>query len=134
MFNINGCHGSHGSHGSHGNPESGSYIEMFVCVPGDTVEFSVTVEVDKNSASALNSGEDTLDDILVFHLDNGKDYYISFYHNVGNMSSTYSYMASVSETQTKYSASASHIRHRLFSVFLERTSMMNLSSIYMHVK
>ena len=38
----------------------------------------ITVLVDKNTAASLNSGEDTLEDILVLHLDNGKDYYISF--------------------------------------------------------
>ena len=39
----------------------------------------MTVQVDKNSAAALNAGKDTFEDILVFHLDNGKDYYISFF-------------------------------------------------------
>ncbi|XP_022100456.1 inositol polyphosphate 5-phosphatase OCRL-1-like isoform X2 [Acanthaster planci] len=51
-------------------------VEVFL-MPGDTVEFSIVVQVDKSSAAALNSGEDNLEDILVFHLDNGKDYYIT---------------------------------------------------------
>ncbi|XP_038077860.1 inositol polyphosphate 5-phosphatase OCRL-like [Patiria miniata] len=51
-------------------------VEVFM-MPADTMELSLTVQVDKNTAAALNSGEDTLEDILVFHLDNGKDYYIT---------------------------------------------------------
>uniref|UniRef100_A0A8D2L6G6 phosphoinositide 5-phosphatase n=1 Tax=Varanus komodoensis TaxID=61221 RepID=A0A8D2L6G6_VARKO len=47
-------------------------------LPGD---WAVTVElelfVNKATATNLNSGEDTLEDILVLHLDRGKDYFLS---------------------------------------------------------
>lgn len=42
------------------------------------MEIKVHVEVTKETAGALNSGKDILEDILVLHLENGKDYYISF--------------------------------------------------------
>lgn len=42
------------------------------------MEVRIKVEVDKTTAGPLNSGDDTLEDILVLHLENGKDYYISF--------------------------------------------------------
>ena len=36
------------------------------------------VYVDKETAAALNSGEDKIDDILVLHLEGGKDFFVSF--------------------------------------------------------
>lgn len=41
------------------------------------LEISLEVHVTKDSVAQLNSGEDTLDDILVLHLDRGKDYFVS---------------------------------------------------------
>ena len=38
----------------------------------------MTAFIDKNTASAFNAGTDTVEDILILHLENGKDYYISF--------------------------------------------------------
>ena len=51
---------------------------FIITFSGDSQEISITVLVDKNTAASLTAGEDTLEDILVLHLDNGKDYYISF--------------------------------------------------------
>nr|XP_023690270.1 inositol polyphosphate 5-phosphatase OCRL-1-like isoform X1 [Paramormyrops kingsleyae] len=45
--------------------------------PNEMLEISLEVHVTKDSVAQLNSGEDTLDDILVLHLDRGKDYFIS---------------------------------------------------------
>ena len=42
------------------------------------IEVKVSAYIDKNTASAFNAGKDTVDDILILHLENGKDYYISF--------------------------------------------------------
>ncbi|KAI9007218.1 Endonuclease/exonuclease/phosphatase [Gaertneriomyces semiglobifer] len=46
-------------------------------VPGDTVKINITVYVDSGSAQALNAETDTLDDILVLHVENGKDFFLS---------------------------------------------------------
>ncbi|XP_033106034.1 inositol polyphosphate 5-phosphatase OCRL-like [Anneissia japonica] len=50
-------------------------------LPGDLVELTVRILVDKNTAAALNCGEDKIEDILVLHLENGKDYYITINGN-----------------------------------------------------
>ena len=36
------------------------------------------VYVDKETAAALNSGDEKIDDILVLHLEGGKDLFVSF--------------------------------------------------------
>ncbi|RKP10570.1 Endonuclease/exonuclease/phosphatase, partial [Thamnocephalis sphaerospora] len=46
-------------------------------VPGDKATISMTLLVDAVSAPALNAGEDMLEDILILHLDNGKDFFVS---------------------------------------------------------
>ena len=46
-------------------------------IPGADCEVTLEVLVDRNSAGALNSGADTLYDILVLHLDGGKDFFIT---------------------------------------------------------
>lgn len=45
-------------------------------VPGQTIEIAFIINVDRATAPELNSGQDKLDDILVLHLENGKDYFI----------------------------------------------------------
>ncbi|XP_071957184.1 inositol polyphosphate 5-phosphatase OCRL-like [Antedon mediterranea] len=50
-------------------------------LPGDLIELTVRILVDKNTAAALNSGDDKIEDILVLHLENGKDYYITINGN-----------------------------------------------------
>ncbi|XP_053486457.1 inositol polyphosphate 5-phosphatase OCRL isoform X1 [Ictalurus furcatus] len=45
--------------------------------PNETMEISLEVYVSKDSVTMLNSGEDQIDDILVLHLDRGKDYFIT---------------------------------------------------------
>ncbi|XP_052089119.1 inositol polyphosphate 5-phosphatase OCRL-like [Mytilus californianus] len=48
-----------------------------VITPGKNCEINISVFVDKKSAAVLNSGEDKLEDILVLHLNGGKDFFIS---------------------------------------------------------
>ncbi|XP_069049892.1 inositol polyphosphate 5-phosphatase OCRL isoform X2 [Lepisosteus oculatus] len=45
--------------------------------PNETLEIFLEVYVSKDSVTMLNSGEDTIEDILVLHLDRGKDYFIT---------------------------------------------------------
>ncbi|CAH1229589.1 INPP5B [Branchiostoma lanceolatum] len=46
-------------------------------MPGDSYPIEFEVYVNKNTAARLNSGEDRLEDILVLHLDGGKDYFVT---------------------------------------------------------
>jgi len=48
-----------------------------VMVPREKVNISLTVHVDNTSAPALNSASDKIEDILILHLENGKDYFIT---------------------------------------------------------
>ena len=41
------------------------------------VEIELELFVNKTTATKLNSGEDKIEDILVLHLDRGKDYFLS---------------------------------------------------------
>ncbi|XP_074658633.1 inositol polyphosphate 5-phosphatase OCRL-like isoform X2 [Tubulanus polymorphus] len=43
----------------------------------DSIEVEVEVYVNKETAPKLNSGDDNIEDILVLHLDGGKDFFIS---------------------------------------------------------
>ncbi|KAL6480172.1 hypothetical protein MHYP_G00112050 [Metynnis hypsauchen] len=45
--------------------------------PNETMEIALEVYVSKDSVTLLNSGEDKIEDILVLHLDRGKDYFIT---------------------------------------------------------
>ncbi|XP_017263815.1 inositol polyphosphate 5-phosphatase OCRL isoform X2 [Kryptolebias marmoratus] len=45
--------------------------------PNETLEIYLEVYVSKDSVALLNSGEDNIYDILVLHLDRGKDYFIT---------------------------------------------------------
>ncbi|CAH2314848.1 inositol polyphosphate 5-phosphatase OCRL-1 isoform X2 [Pelobates cultripes] len=45
--------------------------------PDETVDINLDVYVSKDSVTMLNSGEDKIEDILVLHLDRGKDYFIT---------------------------------------------------------
>uniref|UniRef100_A0A8C4E7K7 phosphoinositide 5-phosphatase n=1 Tax=Dicentrarchus labrax TaxID=13489 RepID=A0A8C4E7K7_DICLA len=47
----------------------------------ETLEIYLDVYVSKDSVTLLNSGEDTIEDILVLHLDRGKDYFITISGN-----------------------------------------------------
>uniref|UniRef100_A0A7S4P4K0 Rho-GAP domain-containing protein n=1 Tax=Paramoeba aestuarina TaxID=180227 RepID=A0A7S4P4K0_9EUKA len=46
-------------------------------IPGESVTINLTVLVDKETAPALNMGNDKLEDIVIFHIENGKDYFIN---------------------------------------------------------
>eukprot|EP01130_Rhizamoeba_saxonica_P009304 TRINITY_DN3776_c0_g1_i1.p1 TRINITY_DN3776_c0_g1~~TRINITY_DN3776_c0_g1_i1.p1 ORF type:complete len:514 (-),score=125.63 TRINITY_DN3776_c0_g1_i1:42-1454(-) len=45
-------------------------------VPGEKVTISLKIHITEETASVLNLGEETLEDILILHFQNGKDYYI----------------------------------------------------------
>ncbi|XP_075692839.1 LOW QUALITY PROTEIN: inositol polyphosphate 5-phosphatase OCRL [Rhinoderma darwinii] len=45
--------------------------------PNESVEISLDVYVSKDSVTLLNSGQDLIEDILVLHLDRGKDYFLT---------------------------------------------------------
>eukprot|EP00079_Xenopus_tropicalis_P018178 XP_004919253.1 PREDICTED: inositol polyphosphate 5-phosphatase OCRL-1 isoform X2 [Xenopus tropicalis] len=45
--------------------------------PEETVDISLEVYVSKDSVTMLNSEEDKIEDILVLHLDRGKDYFLT---------------------------------------------------------
>ncbi|XP_071313528.1 inositol polyphosphate 5-phosphatase OCRL isoform X2 [Trachinotus anak] len=49
--------------------------------PTETLEIYLEVYVSKDSVTLLNSGEDAIEDILVLHLDRGKDYFITISGN-----------------------------------------------------
>uniref|UniRef100_A0A3Q2CG51 phosphoinositide 5-phosphatase n=1 Tax=Cyprinodon variegatus TaxID=28743 RepID=A0A3Q2CG51_CYPVA len=49
--------------------------------PSEALEIYLEVYVSKDSVTLLNSGQDTIYDILVLHLDRGKDYFITISGN-----------------------------------------------------
>ncbi|KAM3612029.1 uncharacterized protein V6R79_001276 [Siganus canaliculatus] len=49
--------------------------------PNETLEIYLEVYVSKDAVTLLNSGEDSIEDILVLHLDRGKDYFITISGN-----------------------------------------------------
>ncbi|KAG7484267.1 hypothetical protein MATL_G00047230 [Megalops atlanticus] len=49
--------------------------------PNESLEICLEVYVSKDSVTLLNSGEDSIEDILVLHLDRGKDYFITISGN-----------------------------------------------------
>ncbi|XP_077465843.1 inositol polyphosphate 5-phosphatase OCRL isoform X1 [Stigmatopora argus] len=49
--------------------------------PSETLEIYLEVYVSKDSVTLLNSGGDAIEDILVLHLDRGKDYFITISGN-----------------------------------------------------
>lgn len=50
---------------------------MGIISKGSTKQVRLTVYVDKESAGAMNSGDEKLEDILVLHLEGGKDFFVS---------------------------------------------------------
>ena len=52
-------------------------FKKFCLIEGQKCDIKLEVCVDKRSAWKLNSGEDQLYDILVLHLINGKDIFIT---------------------------------------------------------
>lgn len=48
-------------------------------LPGQEVVVSISVMVDHQSAALLNTGEETLEDIIVLHIKGGKDCFISIF-------------------------------------------------------
>ena len=50
-------------------------------MPGETTSIEFTVTIDFATASILNSGNGTLNDILILRLEKGRDYYISLTGN-----------------------------------------------------
>uniref|UniRef100_F7BG47 phosphoinositide 5-phosphatase n=1 Tax=Ornithorhynchus anatinus TaxID=9258 RepID=F7BG47_ORNAN len=66
-------------------PDESSYCKPWLTVnpskgfllPGSHVEIELELFVNKTTATRLNSGEDRIEDILVLHLTQGKDYFLS---------------------------------------------------------
>ncbi|KAF6109164.1 inositol polyphosphate-5-phosphatase B [Phyllostomus discolor] len=66
-------------------PDEESYCKPWLNVnpsrgfllPESSIEIELEVFVNKTMATKLNSGEDKIEDILVLHLDRGKDYFLS---------------------------------------------------------
>lgn len=56
-----------------------SFITSYIA--DETVDISLDVYVSKDSVTILNSGEDKIEDILVLHLDRGKDYFLTISGN-----------------------------------------------------
>ena len=52
---------------------------------GETCEVMIEVNVDKDTAYLFNSGEEKIEDILVLHLEGGKDLFVSFKNCVVTM-------------------------------------------------
>ncbi|KAF9119900.1 hypothetical protein BGW39_011838 [Mortierella sp. 14UC] len=46
-------------------------------MPGESVNINLTVMVDNDSAPLLNTGREDMEDILILHLEHGKDYFIT---------------------------------------------------------
>lgn len=55
-------------------------IFFFSC-SAETLEIYLEVYVSKDSVTLLNSGEDAIEDILVLHLDRGKDFFLTITGN-----------------------------------------------------
>jgi len=51
-----------------------------VVVVGDKVSLNLEVYITKDSAPMLNTGAAKLDDIVVLHLEGGKDFFVSSLH------------------------------------------------------
>ena len=47
-------------------------------ITDDTKTVNITVFVDKDSAGPLTAGKEKIEDILVLHLQGGKDIFVSF--------------------------------------------------------
>nr|XP_058937206.1 type II inositol 1,4,5-trisphosphate 5-phosphatase isoform X2 [Kogia breviceps] len=66
-------------------PEEESYCKQWLSanpsrgflLPDSAIEIELELFVNKTTATKLNSGEDNIEDILVLHLDRGKDYFLS---------------------------------------------------------
>ncbi|KJE90097.1 inositol 5-phosphatase 4, variant 21 [Capsaspora owczarzaki ATCC 30864] len=50
-------------------------------VPGEKATVELMLMVDATTAASLNTGEERLEDILILHLENGKDYFVSITGN-----------------------------------------------------
>lgn len=60
--------------------QSSSVFTSCVCLslhPGGSVDIDLEVFVNRSTAPDLNSGKEQIEDILVLHLERGKDYFIS---------------------------------------------------------
>ncbi|XP_073936637.1 type II inositol 1,4,5-trisphosphate 5-phosphatase isoform X4 [Castor canadensis] len=66
-------------------PDEDSYCKQWLnaspskgfLLPDSDIEIELELFVNKTTATKLNSGEDKIEDILVLHLDRGKDYFLS---------------------------------------------------------
>lgn len=65
-----------------------NYLEYIVMTPvqshdvtGETEYFELKVTVDFDTAPSLTVGRENIEDILVLHLEGGKDFFVSFHSN-----------------------------------------------------
>ena len=58
-------------------PTSISFYFFFFFFLDSAIEIELELFVNKTTATKLNSGEDKIEDILVLHLERGKDYFLS---------------------------------------------------------
>lgn len=58
-----------------------SLLITVVSSPDETLEIYLEVYVSKDAVTLLNSTEDSIEEILVLHLDRGKDYFITISGN-----------------------------------------------------
>lgn len=50
-------------------------------ITGETKYFELKVMVDYDTAPSLTMGREKIEDILLLHLEEGKDFFVSFYLN-----------------------------------------------------
>ena len=48
-----------------------------ILIPHEEAQIAVTIDVDQASVAALNSGDDQLEDVLILHVDKGKDIFLT---------------------------------------------------------
>lgn len=73
------CHFNFFIHVQNAHPPHCLY--MFLFLVDEAMEIFLEVYVSKDSVMLLNSGVDKIEDILVLHLDRGKDYFITIAGN-----------------------------------------------------
>lgn len=48
-----------------------------ILIPHEAAQIAITIDVDQASVAALNSGDDQLEDVLILHVDKGKDIFLT---------------------------------------------------------
>jgi inositol polyphosphate 5-phosphatase INPP5B/F len=53
------------------------FAVLLILFAADSLSIQLEIYVDKRTAPQLNSGKEKIDDILVLHLEGGKDFFVS---------------------------------------------------------